>query len=75
MPVVSLILFALAQAVLFRLYLPHRYTYPLSAFGAIAVGVTLRPTWEALWQLRRARVLAALALAAPVANSLGRRSR
>jgi hypothetical protein len=47
MPVVALAAFAAAQAVLFRLYLPHRYTYPLLAFFAIVVGVTLRPTWEA----------------------------
>ena len=45
---VALGAFAVAQAVLFRLYLPHRYTYPLVAFFAIAVGVGLRPAWAAL---------------------------
>jgi hypothetical protein len=44
LPVVSLAAFAVAQAVLFKLYLPHRYTYPLVAFAAIAVAVTIRPT-------------------------------
>ena len=39
MPVVALAAWALAQAVLFRLYLPHRYTYPLLAFCAIAIAV------------------------------------
>jgi hypothetical protein len=47
MPVASLGAFALAQLVLFQLYLPHRYTYPLVAFFAIAVAVLLRPLWEA----------------------------
>jgi hypothetical protein len=48
MPVVALIGWAAAQAVLFRLYLPHRYTYPLAAFFAIAVAVLIGPTWRAL---------------------------
>ena len=33
---------------LFRLYLPHRYTYPLIPFFAIAAAVLLRPTWDVL---------------------------
>jgi hypothetical protein len=61
LPVVSLAAFGLAQAVLFRLYLPHRYTYPLVAFFAIAVAVTLRPTWLAF------RTRPFLLLAAPAA--------
>ena len=48
LPVVALLGFLAAQAVLFRLYLPHRYTYPLAAFLAIAVAVTLLPTWRAV---------------------------
>ncbi len=48
MPVASLAAFGLAQATLFELYLPHRYTYPLLAFFAIVVAVLLRPSWEAL---------------------------
>ncbi len=63
MPVVALAAFALAHAVLFQLYLPHRYTYPLVAFFAIVVGVTLRPTWEALGP---GTARAALLLVAPV---------
>jgi hypothetical protein len=59
LPVVALTGYAAAQAVLFELYLPHRYTYPLVAFFAIAVGVTLRPTWEAVTRRREAFVLLA----------------
>ena len=54
MPVVSLVLFAIAQLVLFRLYLPHRYTYPIVAFAPIAVGIVLKPTWDAVWATRHA---------------------
>jgi len=67
MPVVALVGFAAAHAVLFRLYLPHRYTYPLIAFFAIVVGVSLRPTWTALWSRPRPRLRAFLLLAAPLA--------
>jgi hypothetical protein len=45
LPVVALLAFAVAHVVLFRLYLPHRYAYPLLAFFAIAVAVTIQPTW------------------------------
>jgi hypothetical protein len=62
----SLGAFAVSQAVLFRLYLPHRYTYPLLAFFAIAIAVSLRPTWVAL-TARRPRLGAATLLAAPAA--------
>jgi hypothetical protein len=48
MPIAALSLFAVAHAVLFHLYLPHRYTYPLLPFFCIAVGVLLRPTCDAL---------------------------
>ena len=44
----SLLLWALAQAVLFHLYLPQRYTYALVPFCAILIAVTWRPTWESL---------------------------
>ena len=63
MPVASLGAFALAQLVLFQLYLPHRYTYPLMAFYAIAVAVPLRPLWQAAGR----RGLALLACPAAVA--------
>lgn len=66
LPVVSLAAWGLAQAVLFRLYLPHRYTYPLVAFFAIVVGVTLRPTWTALWARPRPRLRAFALLAGPL---------
>jgi hypothetical protein len=67
LPVVSLAAYALAQAVLFKLYLPHRYTYPLVAFFAIVVGVTIRPTWTALWERPRPRLRAFALLAGPLA--------
>jgi hypothetical protein len=67
MPVVALLGFAAAHAVLFRLYLPHRYTYPLAAFFAIVVAVSLRPTWTALWSRPRPRLRAFLLLLAPLA--------
>ena len=68
LPVVALGAWAVAQAVLFRLYLPHRYTYPLLAFFAIVVAVTLEPTWRALAE-RRGRLRAFALLASPVAIS------
>ena len=52
------------RRVLFTLYLPHRYTYPLLAFCAIAIAVTLLPTWQALADRPLARVLAARRAAA-----------
>ena len=67
LPIVALGAYAVAQAVLFQLYLPHRYTYPLVAFFAIAVGVTIRPTWLALWASPRPRLRAFALLAAPFA--------
>jgi hypothetical protein len=66
LPVVALAAFALAQATLFKLYLPHRYTYPLLAFCAIALGVMIRPTWETLGSRPRARWRAFALLVAPL---------
>ena len=66
MPIVSLVLFIAAQLVLFRLYLPHRYTYPIVAFCAIAVGVALKPTWDAVWARRHAPWGAFALLCAPI---------
>ncbi|HWM12655.1 MAG TPA: DUF2079 domain-containing protein, partial [Solirubrobacteraceae bacterium] len=63
LPAVALLGYAAAQAVLFKLYLPHRYTYPLVAFLAIAVGVVLRPAWE-----RRSLALLAIPVAAFLAG-------
>lgn len=65
LPVVALGAYAMAQAVLFRLYLPHRYTYPLVAFLAIVVGVALAPTWSALWARPGPRLRAFAVLCAP----------
>jgi len=49
----SLLLYALAFAVLFRLYLPNRYTYPLLPFSCVAIAVAWRPTFESLGQRLR----------------------
>ena len=65
LPVVAVGAWALAQATLFRLYLPHRYTYPLLAFCAIAIAVALLPTWRALWAGRHRRLGAFALLLAP----------
>lgn len=64
LPVAALVCWGVAQLVLFKLYLPHRYTYPLVAFFAIAVAVTLEPTWRAL---AGTRLRTFALLAAPVA--------
>jgi hypothetical protein len=68
MPIAALGLYAAAQAVLFRLYLPHRYTYALLPFFCIAIGVAARPTFEAL--ARRSRFLLIPALAFPLVLGL-----
>jgi hypothetical protein len=61
-PIVALVLFTAAHALLFRLYLPHRYTYALLPFFCIAIAVWLRPTFQALAERGRALAL----LAAPL---------
>jgi hypothetical protein len=62
MPIAGLSLFAVAQAVLFHLYLPHRYTYPLLPFFCIVIGVAARPTFEALGARAQLALFAAPAL-------------
>lgn len=59
MPVASLALFAAAHALLFRLYLPHRYTYALLPFFCIAIAVAVRPTLAALAARSRIALVAA----------------
>jgi hypothetical protein len=68
MPIAALGLFAAAHAVLFRLYLPHRYTYALLPFFCIAIAVAARPTFEAL--ARRSRLLLIPALGFPIVLAL-----
>ena len=68
MPIAALGLFGAAQAVLFRLYLPHRYTYALLPFFCIAIGVAVRPTFETL--ARRSRLSLVPALGFPVVLAL-----
>ncbi len=58
--------YTVAQFVLFKLYLPHRYTYPLLAFFAIAIAVSIKPTWEGLSRRRASRTLAFALLLAPL---------
>jgi len=64
MPLVGLVLFGLAHALLFRLYIPHRYTYPLLPFSAIAIAVAWKPTWQSLIERRRRPWLVAVVGAA-----------
>jgi hypothetical protein len=59
MPIAALALFGIAHAVLFHLYLPHRYTYPLLPFFCIVIGVLLRPAFEAFAGHRRLVLVAA----------------
>jgi hypothetical protein len=68
LPIAGLGLYAAAQAVLFRLYLPHRYTYALLPFFCIAIAVAARPTFEAL--ARRSRFLLIPALGVPLVLGL-----
>jgi hypothetical protein len=48
MAVTTVILCALAYSVLFHLYLPNRYTYPLLPFSCIVTAVCWKPTMESL---------------------------
>jgi hypothetical protein len=66
---ISLVLFGLAWALLFRLYLPNRYTHPIVPLACIVIGVCWRPAWDAaVGRLGRwsAVVLAAVLPAAAV---------
>jgi hypothetical protein len=64
---VSLILFGLSYAVLFRLYLPNRYTRPLEPVCCIVIGVCWRPTWCALQRRLGTWSLPVVAVALPIA--------
>jgi hypothetical protein len=64
---VSLILFGLSWAVLFRLYLPNRYTYPLTPVWCIVLAVCWRPTWCALARRLGTRSLPLVAVVLPAA--------
>jgi hypothetical protein len=67
MAIASLALFGIAHALLFLLYLPHRYTYPLLPFFCITIGVCIRPTFEAWAERTRA---ALVLVASPLAFAL-----
>lgn len=57
-------LFVLAHLLLFRLYVPQRYTAALIPFCAIFVAVAWRPTWESLAARVRSPWLVVLGAAA-----------
>jgi hypothetical protein len=60
----SLLLFGLSYAVLFHMYLPNRYTYPLIPFFCIVIAVSWYPLWNAYGE--RARwLLPVLAVGVP----------
>jgi len=61
---VALVLFGLAWALLFRLYLPNRYTHPIVPLACIVIGVCWRPAWDAA--ARRLGRWAPVALAAAI---------
>jgi hypothetical protein len=63
MAISSFVLFAIAHAVLFRLYLPHRYTYALLPFFCIVIALTVRPTMGVVAARSRVALLSAPALA------------
>lgn len=64
----SLLLFGLAQAFLFRFYLPHRYAYAIVPFCAILIAVGWQPTWQAAAErVRRPWLLGILGVAVTLA--------
>jgi hypothetical protein len=63
----SLLLFGLSYAVLFRLYLPNRYTHPLIPVMCIMLGVCWQPTWSMLDRRLPAWSLPLVAVALPAA--------
>ena len=62
----SLLLFGLSYAVLFHLYLPNRYTYPLTPFFCIVIAVSWYPLWNAYGERLR-WLLPILAVGMPAA--------
>jgi hypothetical protein len=68
MAVSAFVLYGVAYAVLFRLYLPDRYTYPLFPFCCVAIAVGWQPTFESFGRrLRWLLVPAGLAVTAVAA--------
>ena len=61
-------MFAASYGLLFRLYLPNRYTQPMIAFFCIVIAVCWRPTWTfiARWVGSRPSLIAALAVPAAI---------
>jgi hypothetical protein len=65
--VAALVLFGLAWALLFRLYLPNRYTHPIVPVACIVIGVCWRPAWDAVSHRLGRWGPAVLAVALPAA--------
>jgi len=66
MGAISLLLFGASYAVLFHLYLPNRYTYPLIPFYCIVIAVCWYPLWNAYGE-RLPWLLPVLAVGMPAA--------
>jgi hypothetical protein len=66
MGAISLLLFGASYAVLFHLYLPNRYTYPLIPFYCIVIAVSWYPLWNAYGE-RLPWLLPILAVGMPAA--------
>lgn len=65
----ALAVFAVSQAVLFRLYLPNRYTYPLLPVFCIVAAVGWMPAWRKVaerWRSPAALGVAVVALPAAI---------
>jgi len=64
----SLAMFAASYSVLFRLYLPNRYTHSMVAFFCIVIAVCWRPTWAFLarWVSSWGALIVACALPAAI---------
>jgi hypothetical protein len=63
----ALAMFGISQAVLFQLYLPNRYTYPLLPVFCIVIGVGWLPAWRRVSAVLRWPWSLAAAVAVPVA--------
>jgi hypothetical protein len=66
MGAMSLLLFGVSWAVLFHLYLPTRYTYPLIPFYCVVIAVSWYPLWNAYGERLR-WMLPILAVGVPAA--------
>ena len=63
----ALAMFGVSQAVLFQLYLPNRYTYPLLPVFCIVIGTGWLPAWRRVTRGRGRPAAAGVAVAVSVA--------